>query len=305
MQITRGPGSVIYVGPSHREIRQRQERLARMAASNYAERSNDELDELVNAGYTQAKYEIGERKVRAFLEKHPNIPKELKGFPIIFSFDEGVINLNLRVPAFGFSTRQLRGAERELERIRKVLRPYQLRGVASDIVAWKKEGQSDSQIARQLNELIADNLTDYRAFEYLISKVKAPDGSGDLKERMEEAKGYVLYLLQEMGFSKAETHRMVTDALEVISAKIEKVLPSINTTIAEEEAYELAEDDLHEEFPPGWDESLIIYVDTRDQTREFIQWTQSAWRAHRKGQPYRRPITAAHVRAKLKSLHLP
>src|SRR5687768_9167414 len=115
MGITRGPGTIRYVGPSKREIRQEQDRLARLAASNYAEIGDDVLDELIRAGFVQAQHEVNERKVREFLARHPELPQEVKGFPIKFTYEEGIINLDLRIPPWGVSTRRFRGAERELE----------------------------------------------------------------------------------------------------------------------------------------------------------------------------------------------
>ena len=233
------------------------------------------------------------------------MPKEIGGFPIVLTYKFGTFHLHLEIPLWRVPLRSLRDVEGALGRLRKALRPYQLHGVVSDIVAWKKDGRSYDQIAQELNELVADHLKQCRVYEFQIrcDKDKTQEEIRDLKLRMEEDMHYVRHVFYWMGFS-AEAAKIVADAFKVISVEMRKRPPSLPALAVDKVEEPIDEDDL-EELPPGWDEYLSIsFKKGWDETNEFVRMTQPTRRKHRKGPPYRYPITAERVRARLRSLGL-
>lgn len=315
-----GPGTARLNRLAERDLRNEKERLEKLAGSRYADLSDRDLNNLLKAGYEQVRYELGQRKVREFLARHPELPQEVKGFPIVFTYEEGLINLHLRIPPWGVSTRQLRGAERELESIRKVVRPYQLEGISAELVdlkkngiptwpkkgtpaepiALKKKGASDAAIARYLNERLADSLKEYRKYEFYWKHDAEGKIPGiDYKALMDWERPYPLYLLAAMGISEREAEQIVAEGLKVITVAMKKWPPPQRLTLKQSEELEMNSLGFDDSPDPDISNDEIL------ATKGVIQWSAPVFRGYRMGQAYLKPITASHVRAKLRSLHLP
>ena len=257
-------------------------RLRRLQQGGYHNLSDQDLEALRHLGDVHAEAEIGHRKIADFHQKHPDFPKSIRGFPVVISYEDDTLQLDLRIPVGNLSPRELRSAARELGRLRKILKPYQLKGLLKDIYIAKQKGVRDSMIARRLNKWVVGCIQQYCAYLFFEAHPETLQEPGRSVNTSGPDLPIALGILEEMGIRKEEAKEFISDARKVISARMER-----------------------RPLFEGYEECLKIAINTRDTKNRFVQASQCTFRDHRNGQAFCRPITAAHVRAKLRSLGWP